>query len=337
VARIPRVPGGGTHRAGQGAFGNMCRGGGMFSPKKTWRRWHRKINLKERRHALASAIAATAVPGLVMARGHRVDNVREMPIVVSDELQDFVKTKSAKKLLEQLGCDEDLDKSRDSLRIRKGRGKMRNRRYTCRRGPLVVYSKSNGCHHAFRALPGVNMLNVDSLNLLKLAPGGSLGRLVVWTESAFKRLDEIFGEVRPGTSQLKSYTLPRSVMTNADLSRIINSTEVQTMLKPAKEMPKKSKSQVPNPLTNKQAMAKLNPAAPVMRKRQRLATNKDKCEFQFMDEKRKKLSSNVEAARKKRRAVVLGEEADLEKKVAESAALKNAERAPADIDSSDEE
>lgn len=28
VARIPRVPGGGTHRAGQGAFGNMCRGGG---------------------------------------------------------------------------------------------------------------------------------------------------------------------------------------------------------------------------------------------------------------------------------------------------------------------
>lgn len=25
VSRIPRVPGGGTHRAGQGAFGNMCR------------------------------------------------------------------------------------------------------------------------------------------------------------------------------------------------------------------------------------------------------------------------------------------------------------------------
>ena len=27
VARIPRVRGGGTHRSGQGAFGNMCRGG----------------------------------------------------------------------------------------------------------------------------------------------------------------------------------------------------------------------------------------------------------------------------------------------------------------------
>lgn len=43
VSRIPRVPGGGTHRAGQGAFGNMCRGGRMFAPTKTWRKWHRKV------------------------------------------------------------------------------------------------------------------------------------------------------------------------------------------------------------------------------------------------------------------------------------------------------
>ena len=32
VARIPRVSGGGTHRAGQAAFGNMCRSGRMFAP-----------------------------------------------------------------------------------------------------------------------------------------------------------------------------------------------------------------------------------------------------------------------------------------------------------------
>eukprot|EP00919_Chromeraceae_sp_WS-2016_P078516 GHVR01186054.1.p1 GENE.GHVR01186054.1~~GHVR01186054.1.p1 ORF type:complete len:155 (-),score=31.01 GHVR01186054.1:185-649(-) len=83
VARIPRVPGGGTHRSGQAAFGNMCRGGGMFAPLKTWRRIHRKINLTQKRHAVASAIAATAVPGLVMARGHRVDDVIELPLVVS--------------------------------------------------------------------------------------------------------------------------------------------------------------------------------------------------------------------------------------------------------------
>merc|ERR1719382_2390738 len=37
VSRIPRVCGGGTHRAGQAAFGNMCRGGRMFAPTKIWR------------------------------------------------------------------------------------------------------------------------------------------------------------------------------------------------------------------------------------------------------------------------------------------------------------
>merc|ERR1712159_369517 len=31
ASRIPRVPGGGTHRSGQGAFGNMCRGGSGFA------------------------------------------------------------------------------------------------------------------------------------------------------------------------------------------------------------------------------------------------------------------------------------------------------------------
>ena len=44
VARIPRISGSGTSRAGQGAFGNMCRKGRMSHPLKTYRRWHRKVN-----------------------------------------------------------------------------------------------------------------------------------------------------------------------------------------------------------------------------------------------------------------------------------------------------
>lgn len=75
VSRIPRVPGGGTHRAGQGAFGNMCRGGRMFSPTKVWRRWHRKININQKRYAVVSALAASALPSLVMARGHKIEKV----------------------------------------------------------------------------------------------------------------------------------------------------------------------------------------------------------------------------------------------------------------------
>merc|ERR1712039_849766 len=71
VARIPRVPGGGTHRSGQGAIGNSCRGGHMYAPTKVWRHWHRKVNNNMKHYAIASALAVSAVPSLVMARGHR--------------------------------------------------------------------------------------------------------------------------------------------------------------------------------------------------------------------------------------------------------------------------
>ena len=92
VSRIPRVPGGGTHRAGQGAFGNMCRGGRMFAPTKIWRRWHRKINVNQKRYAVVSAIAASAIPSLVMARGHRIESVPELPLVIGDSAESVEKT-----------------------------------------------------------------------------------------------------------------------------------------------------------------------------------------------------------------------------------------------------
>merc|ERR1712079_853385 len=94
VARIPRVRGGGTHRSGQGAFGNMCRGGRMFAPTKTWRRWHRPINQNQRRYAVCSALAASALPALVMARGHRVEKVGEVPLVCTDAIETMTKTRA---------------------------------------------------------------------------------------------------------------------------------------------------------------------------------------------------------------------------------------------------
>jgi large subunit ribosomal protein L4e len=72
VARIPRISGSGTSRSGQATFGNMCRKARMFAPLKIWRRWHRKVNVTQRRHAVAAALAASAVTPLVMARGHLV-------------------------------------------------------------------------------------------------------------------------------------------------------------------------------------------------------------------------------------------------------------------------
>merc|ERR1712140_62469 len=121
VARIPRVRGGGTHRSGQGAFGNMCRGGRMFAPTKTWRRWHRRINISQRRYATCSALAATSLPALLMARGHKVENVPEVPVVVSNAVESLTKTKAAVDLLKKLNSYDDVEKCQHSRQIRSGK------------------------------------------------------------------------------------------------------------------------------------------------------------------------------------------------------------------------
>lgn len=258
VARIPRAPGGGTHRAGQGAFGNMCRGGGMFCPTKTWRRWPRKVNVREKRHAVATALAASCLPPLVMARGHRIGQVNELPLVVSDGLESVSRTKVAVGVLHGLGLKEELVKIIKSKKLRAGKGKSRNRRYVKRTGPLVIYKEDNGVMRGMRNIPGVDTENVTRMNILKLAPGGNFGRFIIWTESAFKFLYKIYGTWKTGAPMKKNYVLPRAVMENADVARIINSTEIQSVLRPKLEPPQKFEPKK-NPLKNKKEMLKLNP------------------------------------------------------------------------------
>merc|ERR1719354_61233 len=261
VSLIPRVGGGGTSRSGQGAFGNMCRGGHMFSPIRIWRKWHRKINVNQRRFAVASAIAASALPSLVTARGHRIENVAEIPLVIEDAVENTQKTNAAIKLLKQYGLGEDLAKVTDSKKLRAGKGKLRNRRYVTRRGPLVVYANDNGIQQAFRNIPGVELAHVDRLNLLSLAPGGHLGRLIVWTQSAFNKLDSIYGTYRKKSSAKTNYSLPRHIMNNANLGRIINSDEIQSVVRAAQHQ-RVRRSHKKNPLKNLGAMVKARRARP---------------------------------------------------------------------------
>jgi large subunit ribosomal protein L4e len=273
VARIPRVSGGGTGRSGQGAYGNMCRGGRMFAPNKIWRHWHRRINQNQRRFATASAIAASALPALVQARGHRVSHIGEIPVVVDDGIEKLQKTKDAVRLLKQLGVYTDVEKSAHSRKIRTGQGKLRNRRHVQRRGPLVVFNKDEGIHKAFRNLPGVNLVRVDGLNLLQLAPGGHLGRLIVWSQSAFKRLDAVFGTHRVPSAEKSGYHLPRSTVTIPDLARLLKSNEIQSVIRPRIARPKKAAA-VHNPLTNVSALIKLNPYAATFKRLRTLASTK---------------------------------------------------------------
>ncbi|KAJ1662706.1 60S ribosomal protein L4B [Coemansia sp. RSA 1813] len=275
VARIPRVNGSGTHRAGQAAFGNMTRGGRMFAPNKVWRKWHIRTNTNQKRYATASAVAATGVSALVSGRGHRITKISEVPLVVSAEVESISKTKDAVGALKALKAYADVAKVSNTRSIRAGRGKMRNRRHRQRRGPLVVYAQDNGITRAFRNLPGVELVDVTRLNLLQLAPGGHLGRFVIWTQPAFEALNKVFGTQTEASEQKKGYTLPSAVISNPDVSRLIASDEIQAVVKPAgSRFTKRPFTQKKNPLRNTQVLVRLNPYAQVLRRAELLGKNK---------------------------------------------------------------
>lgn len=260
VARIPRIGGGGTSTSGAGAFGNMCKGGRMFAPTKTYRRWHRKINLHQKRFAVVSALAASSLPALLMSRGHKIEKVAEVPLVVEDAVQAYEKTKQAVAFLKNVAAIDDVNRAADSKSIRAGQGKARNRRYTARRGPMVVLPDSKGTR-AFRNIFGLDVANVNALNLLHLAPGGHVGRFLVWSKAAFEQLDKIFGTFTVASAVKKGFTLPAPMLTSSDVTRILQSEEVRRVLKPKKLQAKRaSRYTAPsNGLRNRRLRLRLNP------------------------------------------------------------------------------
>jgi len=238
----------------------MCRSARMFAPLKIWRKWHGKANITQRRHAVASALAASACAPLVMARGHRVEGVPELPLVVDALTAE--NTKGLLATLNSFGCGEDLAKVRRSRKIRSGQGKYRNSRYVMRKGPLIIYGdKSEKVKETARNLPGVDVCHVSRLNILQLAPGGHLGRFCVFTEDAFKALNNTFGTNKAECTEKKGYHINRTMMNCADISRIINSDQVQSKLREQRTSIRVHDKTKKNPLKNKTMMLKLNPFA----------------------------------------------------------------------------
>ena len=74
---------------------------------------------------------------------------------------------------------------------------------------------------------GVSLLNVEKLNLLSLAPGGHVGRFCIWTESALGKLDALYGTWTTPSTMKSNYNLPQPVLNNADLSKMLQSQEIQ--------------------------------------------------------------------------------------------------------------
>jgi large subunit ribosomal protein L4e len=85
----------------------------------------------------------------------------------------------------------------------------------------------------------------------------------VWTSSAFAALDEVYGTTTSASALKKDFLLPSNVLANADITRIINSSEIQSVLREPKgeARTKRPFVQKKNPLRNKQVLLRLNPYA----------------------------------------------------------------------------
>ena len=185
MARIPRIKGDRYPKANQAAFApSTVKGRLTFAPVSS-KRISKKINRKELRLAMLSALAASSSKELIKARGHRVGEDQEFPLVVSDDLEHLVKTSEAENLLKKMGIWDDVERA-SNRKMRSGRGSMRGRPYKHPVSALVVVEKRQETERAFRNLAGVNVVDAASLNVDDLAPGTHPGRLTIWSQSALK-------------------------------------------------------------------------------------------------------------------------------------------------------
>ncbi len=175
------------------AFVPFARGGRRTHPPKVEKVVWEDINRKEKRLAIMSAIAATANYDLVRQRGHIVDGIVGIPLVVVDDLEKLSRTRETREVFVSLGLWEDVERAKRNTKVRAGKGKMRGRRYKKAKGPLIVVARNEGIVLGARNHPGVDVVTVQNLGVEHLAPGTHPGRLTVWTKGAIEKLREIYG------------------------------------------------------------------------------------------------------------------------------------------------
>lgn len=188
LARVPRI----KHDPlrGTAAIVTMARGGRRPHVTTPEKRIYKRINRKEVKLATAYAVAATGVRELVARRGHVIDNVLNIPLIISDELETIGRTSVLMEAFRILGLEPDINRVKENIKRRGGKPFWRGRGKKVRKGPLIVYYQDRGIFKAARNIIGVDVVSADDVSVIHLAPGGVPGRLTVWTESALNRVME---------------------------------------------------------------------------------------------------------------------------------------------------
>jgi large subunit ribosomal protein L4e len=195
LSRAPRLKGSGYPTARNVGRVPFAKGGRSTHPIKAEKQLEKKINKKTRRLSIISAISASGDRYWVEKRGHLVKDVPEIPLVVDDKIQTIKKTEGVYSLLCDFGLRDELLKVKDGKKIRAGRGKSRGRKYKTKKGILIVIKDDFGIVKASRNIPGTDIIKIDNLSIEKLAPGGDPGRMIIWTQSAFKELNRYEGMI----------------------------------------------------------------------------------------------------------------------------------------------
>ena len=189
ISRVPRkiMNRRGSQMMMVGAVAPGTVGGRRAHAPKAEKVWEKKVNVKENRAAILSAISASLNREMVEGRGHQIPN--NYPFAVADEFENLQKTKDAVSALNALGFQKEIERA-SVRKIRAGHGKARGRPYKTKKSLLVVVSKNCKLKDALENVTGVDVARLDELNAQLLAPGTHAGRAVLFTESAVKEWNE---------------------------------------------------------------------------------------------------------------------------------------------------
>jgi large subunit ribosomal protein L4e len=164
-------------------------GGPNAHPPKVEKVIAEKINKKERKLALQSAIASLTNKELVKARGHKFDEKLTLPVVVDDKFETVDKTKSIVDFMKKVGLYKDVERAKAKKTVRAGKGKARGRKYKTAKSIIFVTSKEGcGLEKAVRNIEGVDVISFRNLSVESIAPAGKSARLAVFVEGAEKKL-----------------------------------------------------------------------------------------------------------------------------------------------------
>ena len=190
VSRVARAKGGGGGRQGQGAEVASTRGGRQAHPPIVAKVIYKKLNKKENKLALCSAIAATASKELVELRGHKIQGVETFPIIISDDIESISKANDILKILDSLKLIQDVTRL-ETRKSRSGQSRLRGRSKKVGKSVLFVTKDASNLSKAIGSLPGVEVRKVTDLSILDLAPGAHPIRLTVYSKSAIEEIAKI--------------------------------------------------------------------------------------------------------------------------------------------------